>query len=522
MKRELIQWRRRTGPWLAIFFFGSACGVAGCGSAPCETTKTCPATASGGGSTATTASGMGGAGGGVPAGCVPKDEFDASGGAVADDCGIFVSSSLGDDSGDGSQAKPFGTFKAAALEAEATGKPIYACAETFTDQVRGNGNLNFFGGLDCTKDWVWQSAEKTRIEGEADAVVFSIDGAGTARVADVIVVAADAMAAGGSSIAMLVNEATASLERVELFAGNGAKGDDGAAASGVAEKGTNGGDGNWVLNKTCGSANMMGYLGGSGATGASCASGGMSHGGGLGGTGTNASSGGPGALGDVKDMGGGDAGTAQDSNSPCNSGGNGANGDTGADGDGATGQGTLTSDGYQGVVGVDGGVGTHGHGGGGGGGAKECLATSGRAGPSGGGGGSGGCGGVGGKGGGAGGSSIGLVSIDATLTFDGLVVTTADGGAGGDGEGGQAGGNGGLGGNVPITSACSGGGGGKGGLGGRGGGGLGGHSIGIAHVGAAPSTTATVTLGDAADGGQGTGTAGAAGQAAQVLSFMSM
>src|SRR5690348_5093377 len=70
--------------------------------------------------------------GGTPAGCLPRD----SSSPIDDACGVFVSSSLGvDDAGASSKAHPFKTLAAATLAAGKARKPVYACAETFTEAL---------------------------------------------------------------------------------------------------------------------------------------------------------------------------------------------------------------------------------------------------------------------------------------------------------------------------------------------------------------------------------------------------
>jgi hypothetical protein len=63
----------------------------------------------------------GGGDGGKPVGCVPRENS----GPIDDDCGIFVSVSLGvDGSGASSKAHPFKTLAAATLAAGKTKKPV--------------------------------------------------------------------------------------------------------------------------------------------------------------------------------------------------------------------------------------------------------------------------------------------------------------------------------------------------------------------------------------------------------------
>ena len=185
---------------------------------------------------------------------------------------------------------------------------------------------------------------------------------------------------------------------------------------------------------------------------------------------------------------------------PCTGGRPGATGQAGSGGKGA---GAIAADGYTGSLGAGGDPGKVGQGGGGGGGSKGAggitcgnMTNLSVTGASGGSGGAGGCGGNGGNGGKAGGSSIALIVLGATVTFEKVSMEVGQGGKGGKGGYGQPGGIGGIG-HLGGTGAqgtpnaakkgCTGGDGGTGGTGGPGGGGQGGHAIGVAHTGAPPN-----------------------------------
>ncbi|MFX1269574.1 MAG: hypothetical protein ACFFAK_16560 [Promethearchaeota archaeon] len=167
---------------------------------------------------------------------------------------------------------------------------------------------------------------------------------------------------------------------------------------------------------------------------------------------------------------------------PGGAGGNGGNGVNGGNGGVGNGYGTIVNNFWYGFDGNSGGNGGHGSGGGGGGGgACNPLVIS--AGGGGGGGGGGGQGGLGGAGGTSGGGSIGILLVEANITFTHNTIFTGNGGNGGNGGAGGIGGSGGAGG-VPGAQALglaggSGGKGGNGGNGGAGGGGAGGLSFGI-------------------------------------------
>jgi hypothetical protein len=442
--------------------------------------------------------------GSVPPGCVPNESTTA----VADICGVFVSSSLGDDSSAGTKEKPLKTIGAAL----AKGKPVYACGEDFAEAVSIAASATLYGALDCTKGWLYDASKRTHLTAAADALPLAVTKATTsAEVNDFAITAADATKDGGSSIAVLVAQAALSLTRCDVTAGNGKVGLAGAAWMAAAQSGIDGLPG----ADACAASTS---LGGDAVLSMCGTPDSVSGAGGIGGpaAGGNGSDGQPGTT----TNGGKGEGAAA-----CVDGAAGDPGTSGTAGTGASGLGTLSAGGYAGVAGGEGGPGTVAQGGGGGGGAKGettasvCPAGMG-GGASGGSGGSGGCGGLGGKGGSAGGASIAIVSLAASLTFASVTIKVGSGGAGGDGGVPEAGGGGGAKGaggkgKNALKAGCAGGPGGKGGDGGKGGGGLGGHAIGIAASSAAPPTIGvTFTKGTAGAGGKGDNASGNMGDGA--------
>lgn len=489
--------------WLAL---GSGCGAL---PTDCAERFTCPPGA-GGGSSASSASTTTstGVGGGPPLTCVPTAGKDP----IADSCGVFVSSGVGVDAPDaGSRAKPYKTLAAAITAAVMAKKPVYACAETFTEALIVAAGVGIYGGLDCKKDWGYSGAAKSTLTAGADAVPLVLSsGANGVALFDFEVVAVDAVISGGSSIAVIADQVAASFTRCDLVARNGKDGTAGVMST------------DSVGPTTPTASEIRGNDGANACTDASSVTGGLPKEntlcmlannpiGGLGGTGlvSNGTAGqAPSANAQTAQ-----GGTGQPNMDPtwdCTTGAGhiGAKGTFGTDGAGAKGLGVIAASGYGGVAGSDASVGQPGRGGGGGGGAKG---KAGCAGASGGGGGTGGCGGHGGTGGKAGGASIALISLNATLSFDTVTVVLGAGGAGGDGGDGQPGGVGGLGGVAGFGSggtsgACAGGYGGDGGFGGKGGGGHGGHSIGITVSGSVVLETKGVMFaqqGKAGPGGKG-------------------
>jgi len=429
---------------------------------------------------------------GPPPSCIPSQNSSP----VASTCGVFVSSAKGNDTtGTGTQAAPFATITVAL--AKGSGATIYACAGStpYSEALAVDKAVTLFGALDCGT-WAYDATSKTQLTAPADAVPLALSSeASGSEVYDFAITAANAMKDGGSSIAVAVDGATASLARCDLTAGDAMAGLAGASGGMQVAQANGGGTGDNA--GTSGTQN-----GGAGGINAVCSlTGGMGGGGGVIANG-NGGDGLPGDMGNGGAAGVGDMGTG------CSTTPNGSNGATSGFGPGATGIGTLDANGYHGADGQPGVDGTNGTSAGGGGGSKASTTVHGAGG---GGGGAGGCGGTHGAGGKAGGSSIALVSVGATVTMTGCALTSGkgeSGGMGGDGQFGQQGGSAGLGGmGGTVADACNGGKGGKGGDGGPGGGGLGGHSLGIAATGTAPMLDAA-TQGAIMVGVKGAGGAG--------------
>lgn len=469
---------------LGVGLLGSL-GASGCihPEDDCIRAHDCPSGASGSGGTG--AGGEGGSGG-VPTSpqCIPSE----AGEPVAEACGVFVSSSKGADAaGAGTKSKPFATIGAAVIAA-AGKKPVYVCAEVFTERVTLAVSAELYGGLDCST-WKYLGQNKTTLTAAPDEIPLLIQAAADGvAITDIDVVAQDALAESGSSIAVVVDGAAVSFTRATLTAGDGAAGEPGETPPGldipsgdIAISGNPG-------KKAC---DLPGVLPGGDAkpdpTGESI--------GGAGGEGTT----GDGKHGESPDVSNswtalGGVGQAIAS---CSGGDPGLPGAAGVPGEGGADLGSIDIHGYTGVAGASGHAGKPGQGGGGGGAAKGgSIGMVTCAGASGGGGGVGGPGGPGGSGGQPGGASIAVISLGATLVFADSHVVVSSGGLGGDGAPGQIGNVGGVGGDgggsttiqgTTFKAACLGGDGGPGGVGGTGGGGRGGHAIGIAFTGDTPS-----------------------------------
>ncbi len=372
----------------------------------------------------------------TPEDCVPANLA----GAVSNECGVFVSSSQGEDGNDGTQEKPFATI-AAALQ-NAPGKRIYLCSETFAGEVGVTGEVTIYGGLNCMAEWAYGGdTARSTITADTDLIPVRLRNGGTLTAFNIKALAEKATKRGGSSIAILAEAGTKlDLTRSDAEAGDGAAGEDPAGFAEAAASGEKGPDG----LTACSAAQVITPEAPTNRCGPEDSSGGL---GGIGQT-MQGGPGGPGAPLTIDNSGGGAVG-----NNPCGHGKDANPAANGAPGPGAKGSlGALNAElGFVGPAGGDGAPGKVGQGGGGGGGAKggtladQCTAPN-TGGASGGAGGSGGCGGLGGKGGGGGGSSIAIVSLGATLLFTDVTLKANSAGRGGDGGGGQDGGQGGLGG----------------------------------------------------------------------------
>ena len=415
---------------------------------------------------------------------------DPAMGEVDEQCGIWVSASLGDDANPGTQAAPMASLTAAAAVAYEKQRSVYACGELWTEPLILPKNVGLYGGFDCQHDWTYVGQpQRSRVETGPDQIPLKTSGrAGTLLISDFEIYAADATIPGGSSIAVMVTDDNdVTFQRCTILAGDAADGLDGEAIEEAAAAGAAG-------NPGVDACTTAGGPGGA-AVETDCGQGVTSRGGKGGDGGTALATGGepgtptPAVEKDPNDPQDGDGGIGQVGAEGCTPGEPGANG---ADGDGADfvkGLGTLSAEGFTGLNGLDGKDGMPGQGGGGGGGARGAAMVCGAASPGGAGGGSGGSGGCGGKGGRAGqfgGSSFALVLISTgSLLVSDSEIWIGAGGRGGDGAPGQPGGAGGQGGpggaaQATLQPGCQGGAGGNGGKGGGGGGGNGGHSVHVA------------------------------------------
>jgi hypothetical protein len=461
-------------------------------------------------------------------GCDPTmDPKDAPCG-LDDAYGVFVASSAGVDegpdageggvdsgSGDGSMSAPYATITQALANLGSKTR-IYVCDGLYSEQVNVTTAVSLFGGLSCAAGssgpvWTYVVGGSAQVTSPSPAYALSVTGvsSGVVTVEDMSFTAADATAAGTSSIAALVAFSSVNLARVSFSAGSGANGVAGAYGAMIP---------NWSGSAPAGGAQVWTTVNGlfgpvSGGAGGvnDC----MLFGSSAGGDGGLGCVGGVGTAGtsipqapvttpgrDGLPMGPVDGGPAIAANDP------GADGVPGDGGVAAPAQlyGTLSPSGWTPSAGGDGAPGNPGQGGAGATDPvlNQCTVSTPDIG--GGGGGAGGCGGGGGQGGGGGGASIALASVESTVDLADctlLAAAAGTGGAGGGGQDGQAGAPGGD--DKGFSGLHAAGGAGGNGAGGSGGaGGIGGISAGVVESGSTITVDPTTSNTPGSPGAGGT------------------
>jgi len=452
----------------------------------------------------------------LPPGCdetkLPTDDACV----VNDAAGVFVSSSMGSATGDGTKAKPLASLDAAIAAAKAAHKRVYACADTYAEQIHLADGVDVFGYFACSSSWAIVQTAHAKVLAPASPAAIATNISDATRVEAVDLVAPDFTDESQSSIALVADHSPAlTIKSATIHAGTGGKGDDGTngvqLSNGSGIDGTN----SWADGVCTGNctlallADTKSAAGGTNAcVGATGHDGGDGGNGGTGGefqsqffingyiwnsTGLNTAVGSPTSPTTETAQGGG-LGVGGSTGSP---------GADGTDGPSGVDFGNLSAAGYVAADGLNGTDGAPGQGGGGSGGANW-LAQDYPAGnyagyyawgEPGAGGGAGGCPGLAGTAGKGGGASIAVVAVESPLTLDTVVVVTSAGGAGGTAGVAGTPTSGGIGGK-PVKHTIGAGNGGAGGKAGVSGNGGGGPSIGIAYQGTAPTELATtVTAG---------------------------
>ncbi len=416
----------------------------------------------------------------IPDGCDLSVTPDKAPACISDEIAIFVSPT-GDDTNDGTKARPVRTIGAALSKLQA--KPrIYVCDGTYREAITVTVPVGLHGGFSCS-DWT-PNGVHPKVEGTTDKPALVVSGASGVVITDLDFETPPADARGASSIAGLIVTSNVRLQRTLFKAGAGQPGVDPPPKDtfqpATAPKGGDGEPDGYapaLANPMC-------------PTSVGGASGKVPNG-------PFATGGKPLISPAVPPMNTGAPGT----NQIGEPGHDGSHGNGGAGGSGATSLGLLGKNGWLPEAGQSGGAGSPGQGGGGG--------TSPDLGFYPGGGGPGGCGGAGGAGGGGGGASVALAVLDSPLVIEQSFFMAGSAGRGGTGGQGQIAQRGGPTGDCLEELK-----GGTGGAGGGGGGGAGGISVGILWKVRTPlidgrSTPGTATLdgisvgapGDAGKGG---------------------
>ena len=106
--------------------------------------------------------------------------------------------------------------------------------------------VTLHGAMDCSTGWKYDAAKKTVLTAAADKIPMTLAPTATgAEVIDFSITAASAAKSGGSSIAVVVDKATATFTRCDLLAQDAMAGDpgtNGGAQLAQAEGGKQGGD----------------------------------------------------------------------------------------------------------------------------------------------------------------------------------------------------------------------------------------------------------------------------------------
>lgn len=415
--------------------------------------------------------------------------------------GVFVVSGASAN-GDGTRAHPFGTIAQAVAAAKPAGKRVYVCAGTYAEAVVIEDGISMVGGLDCsTPTWAIGNG-RSRIDAPQSPAVTAKGVTRPTRFERFEVTAPDATEPSGTSIGLRAEGSPAlTIASSRIAAGNGAKGEDGAAAIQLVQTGDIDGapgkaQGDFCADKPAGLCQVNPKVAPGGLGGKSVCTGGApiaTNAGGDGGTGGIWKSNPQDATHAVPwwneyqnlSTWGAKPGVTKPGGAAAE----------GADGASATTPGAMTREGFvpaDGTAGTDGEPGKAGSGGSGYGPTVSARDQYLFYGNSGSGGGAGGCPGLAGGAGKGGGASIGALLVDSPMTFHDVEIAARNGGDGGKGVFGSLPTPGGEGG--PMISGLAGTKGAPGTAGGEAGisgSGAGGSSFGLVHAGGAPTLEQT-------------------------------
>jgi hypothetical protein len=496
---------------------GATCGVDAssvyCGSAGCvDTTSSatncggcgnvCSGAADGGTGTPTCVGGQCGLL--CPAGshacdqtCLPNTDPPSSDACIVSNTfGTFVSSTGSDSAGNGTRQAPYATIGKGAAAAKAAGLiDVFVCG-SYAASVAVNATMDgrrIYGGFDCAS-WAWSASTKTSVAPAVQGPALTIAGLSSGVTFESFAFTSlSASASSASSVAAQISGSSG-----VLFNGCSFTAGTGMAGLSFTPPTTP------LPTPTPGiSADSTDNNGGVTTPECKCPLTGVSSYGAPGGTGGAIPTSGGSGLPSLSVNDGAGASALPPPPASCGNGQPGTGGGPGQDAVAATTNASIVSGQWTPSGGGNGLPGATAQGGGGGGGGFATAGTP--NGNGGGGGGCGGCGGAAGTGGGGGGSSIAVLTLQSSVTFQSCALKTNAAGGGGAGASGQSGATGASHGNSP-NNGCQGGSGGTGGTGGAGAGGAGGVSVGVVYEGPmAP------TLDSATQAAISTGNAGAKG-----------
>lgn len=432
---------------------------------------------------------------------------------VNDSEGVFVSSSLGAANGNGSKASPFASLNTAITAAKQAHRRVYACAESYAEQVQFQDGVDVFGYFACNSGWAIVQTSHAKIAAPASPAATAANITTATRVEAVDIYAPDYTTGSQSSIGLIATGSPAlTIKNATIHAGTGGKGANGTDAIQLVESPSKNGAAARVSAVCTGTICFTSVASG----GTNVCSGAVGHDGGPGGSG--------GAPGTYKAElfgvppnespiwnataptapGNPTVATAQTAQGgPFDvTGSTGVAGSNGSSGNPGVAVGVLSASGYVPSDGTAATDGAPGQGGGGAGSYNDLLSTFppgphvGKTdmgiGAAGGGGGAGGCPGLAATDGKGGGASIAIVAVGSALSLETLVIESSDGGAGGQAGSASRPTTGGLGGGYAFD-APGGARGGDGGYAGVSGNGGGGPSIGVAWQGTQPTLLASTT-----------------------------
>ena len=217
----------RTGAWAAVLTTmlsslaacsnraGDCHDNGNCGGAhPAESTSS----TGGHGGASSSSTGTGGSGG------APDCSGDPAAANIDEACAIFAEPDA--TGAAGTRASPVGDLDKAIELAAAAGKRVYACGD-FDGPLAPTKGFDLWGGFKCKGGkWTWGGADRSKLGAPDDQVPVVVDVAGTVSIHTFSITADSAVAAGGSSIAVVFGkQVDPTIDCCDLTTGVGSPGD---------------------------------------------------------------------------------------------------------------------------------------------------------------------------------------------------------------------------------------------------------------------------------------------------------